>query len=120
MATDPGAFSTIRFWKPPLSNLYETTSHTRLQRQPSRRILNQKLATLAAAAARDAGAVVTLISLRDFPMPLFDEDLETAEGMPEAAARLKALFAEHAGLIIRKSPPDLSSRGLTIWCRLRV
>ncbi len=61
---------------------------------------NQKLVTLGAAAARDAGAEVTLISLRDFRMPIFDEDLEAAEGMPEAASRLKALFAAHDGLII--------------------
>ena len=46
---------------------------------------NQKLATLAAQTARDAGAEVTLISLRDFRMPLFDEDLEATEGMPQAA-----------------------------------
>ena len=68
---------------------------------------NQKLATLAAAAAREAGADVTLISLRDFRMPLFDEDLETAEGMPEAAQKLKALFAEHDGLII--ASPEYNS-----------
>ncbi len=68
---------------------------------------NQKLATLAAKAARETGAVVTLISLRDFRMPLFDEDLETAEGMPEAAARLKALFAQHDGLII--ASPEYNS-----------
>jgi len=68
---------------------------------------NQKLATIAAQAAREAGGEVTLISLRDFRMPLFDEDLETAEGMPEAAARLKALFAEHNGLII--ASPEYNS-----------
>ncbi|MEY3898719.1 MAG: hypothetical protein RLZZ214_4241 [Verrucomicrobiota bacterium] len=68
---------------------------------------NQKLATLAAQAARDAGAEVTLISLRDFRMPLFDEDLETAEGMPQAAKELKALFAEHDGLII--ASPEYNS-----------
>jgi NAD(P)H-dependent FMN reductase len=68
---------------------------------------NQKLATIAAQAAREAGAEVTLISLRDFRMPIFDEDLETADGMPEAAARLKALFAEHNGLII--ASPEYNS-----------
>ena len=68
---------------------------------------NQKIATIAAAAAREAGADVTLISLRDFRMPLFDEDLETAEGMPEAAQKLKALFAEHDGLII--ASPEYNS-----------
>lgn len=61
---------------------------------------NQKLAALVAAGAQAAGAEVTVISLRDFPMPLFDEDLEAATGKPEAAQRLKKLFAEHDGLII--------------------
>ncbi|MEO8614496.1 MAG: NAD(P)H-dependent oxidoreductase [Luteolibacter sp.] len=68
---------------------------------------NQKLATIAANAARDAGADVTLISLRDFRMPLFDEDLETEAGMPEAAQKLKALFASHDGLII--ASPEYNS-----------
>jgi len=68
---------------------------------------NQKLATLAAAAARDAGADVTLISLSDFRMPIFDEDLEAAEGMPDAAKQLKALFASHDGLII--ASPEYNS-----------
>jgi chromate reductase len=36
---------------------------------------NQKLVKIAADAAREAGAQVTLISLADYPMPLFDEDL---------------------------------------------
>lgn len=68
---------------------------------------NQKLAVLAAEAARSAGADVTLIALRDFRMPLFDEDLESAEGMPENARKLKALFASHDGLII--ASPEYNS-----------
>ncbi|NQW99839.1 NAD(P)H-dependent oxidoreductase [bacterium] len=68
---------------------------------------NQKLATLAADAARAAGAEVTLITLRDFRMPLFDEDLEAAEGMPQSASELKALFAAHDGLII--ASPEYNS-----------
>ncbi len=68
---------------------------------------NQKLATLAAAAAREAGAEVTLISLRDFRMPIFDEDLEAAEGMPDTARKLKKLFAENEGLII--ASPEYNS-----------
>ncbi len=68
---------------------------------------NQKLATIAADAARDAGAEVTLISLRDYRMPFFDEDLEAAEGMPETAQKLKALFASHTGLII--ASPEYNS-----------
>lgn len=68
---------------------------------------NQKLATIAAQAARDAGAEVTLLSLREFRLPIFDEDLEAAEGMPESAETLKAIFAEHEGLII--ASPEYNS-----------
>lgn len=68
---------------------------------------NQKLASIAADAAREAGAEVTLISLRDYRMPIFDEDLEAEEGMPEAAQKLKALFASHTGLII--ASPEYNS-----------
>ncbi|MDE0836312.1 MAG: NAD(P)H-dependent oxidoreductase [Akkermansiaceae bacterium] len=37
---------------------------------------NQKLVKIAADGAREAGAEVTVISLADFAMPTFDEDLE--------------------------------------------
>lgn len=68
---------------------------------------NQKLAAIAATAASEAGAEVTLISLRDFRLPIFDEDLETAEGMPENGRKLKALFAASEGLII--ASPEYNS-----------
>ena len=63
---------------------------------------------MAAAGGREAGAEVTVISLRDFALPIFDGDLEAASGMPEAAKRLKAIFREHNGLIIA-SPEHNSS-----------
>lgn len=68
---------------------------------------NQTIAALAAEGARDAGAEVTLISLRDYPLPLFDEDLESASGMPAHARKLKELFLEHDGLII--ASPEYNS-----------
>ena len=68
---------------------------------------NQKLAAAAAAGAAAAGAEVTVISLRDFPLPLFDSDLESASGMPEAARALKQLFLSHHGLII--ASPEYNS-----------
>jgi chromate reductase, NAD(P)H dehydrogenase (quinone) len=68
---------------------------------------NQKLAAIAAAGGREAGAEVTVISLRDFALPVFDEDLEAESGMPEAAKRLKAIFSEHNGLII--ASPEYNS-----------
>lgn len=68
---------------------------------------NQKLAAIAAAGARDAGAEVTLIALRDFPLPVFNQDIEDAEGLPPAAKKLKQLFREHHGLLI--SAPEYNS-----------
>jgi chromate reductase len=68
---------------------------------------NQKLAAIAAEGAREAGAEVTLIALRDFPMPLFDQDLEAEIGKPAEAKRLKELFLCHQGLII--ASPEYNS-----------
>lgn len=71
---------------------------------------NQKLATIAAGLARDAGAEVSLISLRDYRLPMFDEDLEAAEGKSENAIQLKALFLRADGFII--ASPEYNS-GIT-------
>ena len=70
--------------------------------------LNKKLVAIAAQAARDAGGEVTLVDLDDFPMPVYHGDLEAAEGLPEHARRLRALFMEHDGLLIA-SPENNSS-----------
>lgn len=69
--------------------------------------LNKKLARAAADAASTAGAEVTLIDLHDFPLPLFDEDLETAQGLPDNAKKLKTLFRHHDGFII--ASPEYNS-----------
>ncbi len=61
---------------------------------------NKMLLAIAIEGARAAGAEVTRIDLRDFPMPLMDEDLEAAGGTPEQAGRLKDLFDAHDGLLI--------------------
>ncbi|WAC21226.1 NAD(P)H-dependent oxidoreductase [Luteolibacter sp. SL250] len=71
---------------------------------------NQKLAALAAESAHQAGAEVTLISLRDYRLPLFDEDDEEAEGKPEGAKKLKELFVRSDGFII--ASPEYNS-GIT-------
>ena len=68
---------------------------------------NKKLARLAADAARAAGAEVTLVDLREFAIPLYDGDLEEAEGLPEGAKRFKKLLREHDGFII--SSPEYNS-----------
>lgn len=69
---------------------------------------NRKLLPHAARGAEDAGAEVTVLDLREFPLPLFDQDLEAREGAPEAAVRLKRLMIEHDGFLIA-SPEHNSS-----------
>jgi len=68
---------------------------------------NKLLVRAAAEGARAAGAEVTLLDLRDLPLPLYDGDDEAAGGLPENARRLKALMKEHDGLLI--ASPEYNS-----------
>ncbi len=68
---------------------------------------NKKLVRVAAQMARDAGAEVTQIDLRDYPMPLYDGDLENEQGLPENAKKLKRLMCEHHGFLI--AAPEYNS-----------
>jgi len=61
---------------------------------------NKKLARDAAEALRGAGFEVTLADLRDFPMPLYDGDVENAQGLPERARAFKELVRGHDALAI--------------------
>lgn len=61
---------------------------------------NKRLAQLMASRIDALGGQATFIDLRDYPMPLYDGDLEDAEGLPENARRLRRLFIEHQGLAI--------------------
>lgn len=68
---------------------------------------NKKTVKVAVEGAKNAGAEVTYIDLRDFPMPLYDGDLEASEGLPENAKKLKKLFIESDGILI--SCPEYNS-----------
>ena len=68
---------------------------------------NKLLAHIAESVAREAGADVTFVDLRDLALPLFDQDLEAASGMPGAAKKFKALLRESDGFII--SSPEYNS-----------
>ena len=68
---------------------------------------NKKLVRLGAAAAEQAGAQVTLIDLRDFPMPLYDGDIEAAEALPTKARELKAMIVASDALLL--SCPEYNS-----------
>ncbi|MHC9086582.1 NADPH-dependent FMN reductase [Luteimonas sp. RIT-PG2_3] len=60
---------------------------------------NRRLIPILADGARAAGAVVTLIDLRDYALPVYDGDVEAA-GMPAAVLALQQLLGEHDGLLI--------------------
>jgi chromate reductase, NAD(P)H dehydrogenase (quinone) len=60
---------------------------------------NKKLIRIAVAGAKSAGAEVTLIDLKDYPLPIYDGDIEAASGLPENAVKLKQLFLAHDGLL---------------------
>ena len=68
---------------------------------------NKKLAAAAAEAARAAGATVTIVDLRDLALPVFDEDIEAAGGLPEGAKKFKALLRESDGFLI--ASPEYNS-----------
>lgn len=61
---------------------------------------NRQLLELATQKATAAGASVTLLDLKEFQLPIFDQDLEAAEGLPANAKRLKEIFVDHDGLMI--------------------
>jgi chromate reductase len=73
---------------------------------------NKKLVRIAVEGARAAGAEVTLIDFRDFPMPLYDGDLEAAAGLPEHAKRFKQLMIAHHGLLISTPEYNMSVPGV--------
>jgi chromate reductase len=50
--------------------------------------------------AEAAGAEVTYIDLRDFPMPIYNADEHLENGLDENAARLQQILSEHDGLLI--------------------
>jgi chromate reductase len=62
--------------------------------------LNKKIVKIAAEGAREAGAEVTEIDLRDFDMPLYNADDHTKTGFPPSAAKFQELLFQHDGLLI--------------------
>lgn len=68
---------------------------------------NKKLITIAIKGAEEAGAQVTHIDLKDYPLPVYDQDIEDTTGLPENAIKLKKLFESHDGFLI--SCPEYNS-----------
>ena len=61
---------------------------------------NRKVLEVAVAGARDAGAEVNLVNLNDFPMPIYNADWHTDNGVPETMRALRKLMMEANGIMI--------------------
>ncbi len=69
---------------------------------------NQQVVNIAADGARKAGTDVTVIHLRELPLPVYDADLETESGLPDNARTFKELMKAHQGFLIA-SPENNST-----------
>jgi chromate reductase, NAD(P)H dehydrogenase (quinone) len=61
---------------------------------------NAKLAATAAYEFAQADVDVTRISLADFPLPIYDADLQAKSGIPKNAINLKRMIGAHHGVLI--------------------
>jgi NAD(P)H-dependent FMN reductase len=62
--------------------------------------LNARLAAVAAHELAQSGADVTRISLADYPLPIYDGDLQAKSGVPKHAVNLKRMMSAHHGVLI--------------------
>ena len=68
---------------------------------------NKKLARLGQHIAEANGIEAVFVDLRDYPMPIYDGDLEADEGPPVKAREFKALLGEYQGVFI--ASPEYNS-----------
>ena len=61
---------------------------------------NKKLARLGHQIADANGIASAFADLGDYPMPIYNGDIETQEGSPDNARKLKALMKVHSGIFI--------------------
>lgn len=62
--------------------------------------LNAKIAAVLAHELAQLGADVGRISLGDFPLPIYDGDLQAKSGVPQHAVNLKRMIGAHHGVLI--------------------
>lgn len=85
-----------------------------------RESLNKKLLAAAVAAVRAEGVEVTVVDFRELPIPLYDGDLEDADGIPANAKKLIEMIAQHPALLI--ASPEYNSQMTPLlknaidWC----
>ena len=68
---------------------------------------NKKLALLGHHIAEANGIEAVFVELKDYPMPIYNGDIEAAEGPPERARAFKALLGEYQGVFI--ASPEYNS-----------
>jgi chromate reductase len=73
---------------------------------------NAKLAAVAVDELARAQVNVTRLSLADFPLPIYDGDLENKSGAPKNAVNLKRMIGRHDGVLLvtpeyNAAPPAL-------------
>ena len=61
---------------------------------------NAKLAMAAAYEFAQADVEVTRLSLSDYPLPIYDGDLQAKSGVPKHAVNLKRMIGAHHGVLI--------------------
>jgi Predicted flavoprotein len=74
--------------------------------------LNTELVNQAAAIAASKGASVKSITLNQFPMPFYNEDLEKGSGMPNAAKQLRSLMLSSDVILIASPEYNATCSGV--------
>jgi chromate reductase len=62
--------------------------------------LNKRVLKIAVEGARAAGGDVTVVDLRDYPMPIYNADDHERDGLDPNAMKFQEMLAEHDGLLI--------------------
>ena len=62
--------------------------------------LSKRVVKTAIRGAESAGADVTYVDLRDYPMPIYNLDDHETKGFAEHALKLQGLFTQHDGFLI--------------------
>lgn len=74
--------------------------------------LNTRLATLAARTAEASGASVELVDFREFDTPLYDTDVEKADGIPAGAVRFRDRLTLAQGFVVAAPEYNASMSGV--------
>lgn len=72
---------------------------------------NKRVLKVAVEGAKKAGAEVTYVDLKDYPMPIYNADLQETQGFPAIATAFQKLLLEHDGIMIASPEYNASLPG---------